>query len=79
MIAESEEGLQSNWIKRQEGVAKHGLKVSTSKTEVMMCSESRRNINTIDCNGHALKQVEELKYPKSSIKPPGGLICFKHI
>ena len=37
-----------------------------------MCSESRRNINIIDCNGHPLKQVGEFKYLGVTVSEKGG-------
>ncbi len=38
LIADSEEELQEKWSKCQEGMEGKGLKVNTSKTEVMVSS-----------------------------------------
>ena len=43
-MARSEEELQEKWLKWQVGMAKQGLKVNTSKTEVMVSGEQRRDV-----------------------------------
>ena len=63
VIAESEEEAQEKWLRWQAGMARHGLKVNTSKTEVMVSSSRmRRDPTIVDSSGTQLKQVERFKY-----------------
>ena len=72
IIAETQEELQRRWLKWEERMASQGLKVNTSKTEVLVSSTQRKNINIKDSKGETLNQVQSFKYLGSVVHEEGG-------
>ena len=46
-MADSEEQLQERLLKWQECLEKYGLKMNAKKTETMVCSKNREEVNII--------------------------------
>ena len=72
VAAETEEQLQEIWLKWQKGLARHGLKVNTGKTEVMSSSPEPVVMNILDRDGVVLKQVKIFKYLGFTLSEKGG-------
>ena len=72
IIAETEEELQRKWLGWQTGMASQGLKVNTGKTEVLVSSRERKDINIVDSGGTSLKQVQAFKYLGLVLSEGGG-------
>ena len=72
IATETEEELQRNWLVWQEGMAKHGLKVNTSKTEVMASCQKTVELEITDLCGTKLKQVDKFKYLGITMSKKGG-------
>ena len=61
LVAEGEELLQNcvtGWCRKLE---KHGMKLNTTKSEVMVLSKVKRSCNILAC-GEKLKEVNTFKY-----------------
>jgi len=72
LMADSEEELQDKWRKWQEGMEGKGLKVNTSKTEVMVSTRGETKAHIKDRNGEELKQVNKFKYLGVTLSEEGG-------
>ena len=61
LIAESEAGLQEKYQKWQEGILKNGLKINSTKTEVLVSSKEKTRTSIRDNESNTvLKQVGSL-------------------
>ena len=72
VIPEREEEVQEKWMRWQVGMAKHRLKVNTSKREVMVSGRMRRDVRIVGGGGTQLKQVERFKYLGWMVSENGG-------
>ena len=72
IIAETEEELQRKWLGWQTSMASQGLKVNTGKTEVLVSSRERKQVNIVDSRGASLKQVQAFKYLGLVLNERGG-------
>ena len=59
-------------MKWKTGMAKYGLKVNTTKTEIMVSASQRKDINIVDSNNVKLKQVDQFKYLGVTLSENGG-------
>ena len=71
LMADSETELQNKWSKWQVGMEGKGLKVNTSKTEVMVSTRGETKIHIKDRKGEELKQVNKFKYLGVTISDKG--------
>ena len=66
------EELQQYWLKWQKMLASHGLKVNTTKTEVMASTRIYKDMNVVDNNDIVSKQVDGFKYLGLMLSEKGG-------
>lgn len=71
LMADSETELQNKWSKWQVGMEGKGLKVNTSKTEVMVSTRGETETHIKDRKGEELKQVNKFKYLGVTISDKG--------
>ena len=64
--------LQQNVWNWQRCMERKGLRVNTAKTEVMVSSKERENINVVDRHNNQLKQTEAFKYLGSTLTETGS-------
>ena len=73
IVADTEEELQERYLEWKSSLERGGMKVNTSKTEVMISSrEGREELNVSSEDGERLKQTNEFKYLGSTLAEEGG-------
>ena len=72
VCADDEKSLQENVWKWQSCMERRGLRVNTAKTEVMVSSKERENINVVVRHNNQLKQTVALKYLRSTLTEMGS-------
>ena len=72
ICADDEKSLQENVWKGQSCMERRGLCVNTAKTEVMVSSKERENMNVVDRHSNQLKQAEAFKYLGSTLTETGS-------
>src|SRR5271154_5122645 len=72
LLAETPEKLQTQLDRFERACAAAGMKISHSKSEIMLISRNQRNVE-IKIQGKILKQVEKFKYLGCQISQDGKL------
>ena len=72
IIADTQEEMQTRVLQWQESLQKGGLKVNAKKSEVMVSSKVRSDVQVRDVRGEEIKQVVKFKYLGSTLVESGG-------